>query len=55
MLKLTRKNKRDIGCYSTSKEDVKEKKNPLNEWRHHNIGMISNLNYKKNLLFIYLS
>jgi hypothetical protein len=40
MLKLTRKNRRDFGCYSISNEDVKEK--TFNGWRHHNVGMISN-------------
>jgi hypothetical protein len=55
MLKLTRKNKRDFGCYSISKEDVKErKKKTFNEWRHHNLGMILNLNYSKKS-FLHLS
>jgi hypothetical protein len=35
MLKLTRKNRRDFGCYSISKDvQEKERKKALNEWRH---------------------
>jgi len=36
MLKLTRQNRRDFGCYSISKEDLqeKERKKALDEWRH---------------------
>jgi hypothetical protein len=61
MLKLIRKHKRDYWCYSISKKkcEKEKEKEPLNEWKHHNVGMISNLNYKKkpslHLSFLFLS
>jgi hypothetical protein len=52
--------KRLLVLFNFKKKCEKEKeKKPLNEWKHHNVGMISNLNYKKkpslHLSFLFLS